>query len=202
MPFRLQQRRDTAANWTSNNPTLAAGEIGIETNPSRFKIGDGTTAWNSLIYTSSQLGYTTTATAAGTTTLTVSSNSQQLFTGTSTQTVVMPVASTMVLGTRFLIENNSTGNVTVNSSGSNLIATVYPGTSIKVISILTSGTDATSWDFEYVGFNTVTGTGNSVLSASPTLTGTVTASGDITLSATNGPGSVTDQLNLLLMGAY
>jgi Major tropism determinant N-terminal domain len=202
MPFRLQQRRDTAANWTSNNPTLAAGEIGIETNTSRFKIGDGTTAWTSLVYTSSQLGYTTTATAAGTTTLTVSSNSQQLFTGTSTQTVVMPVASTMVLGTRFLIENNSTGNLTVNSSGSNLIATVYPGTSIKIISILTSGTDATSWDFEYVGFNAVTGTGNAVLSASPTLTGTVTASGDINLSATNGPGSVTDQLNLLLMGAY
>jgi Major tropism determinant N-terminal domain/Collagen triple helix repeat (20 copies) len=50
MPFRLQQRRDTAANWTSNNPTLAAGEIGIETNTSRLKIGDGTTAWTALAY--------------------------------------------------------------------------------------------------------------------------------------------------------
>ena len=35
----------------------------------------------------------------------------------------------------------------------------------------------------------------------PTLTGTVTASGDIVLSGTNGPGSVTDELMLLLMGA-
>ena len=50
MTSRLQQRRDTAANWTSNNPTLAAGEIGYETDTARFKIGNGTTAWISLAY--------------------------------------------------------------------------------------------------------------------------------------------------------
>jgi hypothetical protein len=51
MTSRLQNRRDTSANWTSNNPTLAAGEIGYETNTGKFKIGDGTTAWTSLGYT-------------------------------------------------------------------------------------------------------------------------------------------------------
>jgi hypothetical protein len=50
MTSRLQNRRDTAANWTSNNPTLAAGEIGLETDTSKFKMGDGTTAWTSLAY--------------------------------------------------------------------------------------------------------------------------------------------------------
>lgn len=50
MTSRLQNRRDTAANWTSNNPTLAAGEIGYETDTAKFKIGDGTTAWSSLAY--------------------------------------------------------------------------------------------------------------------------------------------------------
>lgn len=50
MTTRLQQRRDTAANWTSNNPTLAAGEIGYETDTKKMKIGDGTTAWSSLTY--------------------------------------------------------------------------------------------------------------------------------------------------------
>jgi hypothetical protein len=50
MTSRLQNRRDTAANWTSNNPTLAAGEIGLETDTAKFKMGDGTTAWNSLAY--------------------------------------------------------------------------------------------------------------------------------------------------------
>jgi len=47
---RIQNKRDTAANWTANNPTLLASEIGFETDTSMFKIGDGTTAWNSLNY--------------------------------------------------------------------------------------------------------------------------------------------------------
>ena len=45
-----QQRRDTAANWTSQNPTLLAGELGYETDTGYFKIGDGSTAWTSLGY--------------------------------------------------------------------------------------------------------------------------------------------------------
>jgi hypothetical protein len=59
MTSRLQNRRDTAANWTSNNPTLAAGEIGLETDTAKYKMGDGTTAWNSLAY-----AYTAGATGA------------------------------------------------------------------------------------------------------------------------------------------
>jgi hypothetical protein len=50
MTSRLQNRRDTAANWTANNPTLAAGEMGLETDTSKFKMGNGSTAWNSLAY--------------------------------------------------------------------------------------------------------------------------------------------------------
>ena len=46
----IQIRRDTSANWTSANPTLAAGQPGYETNTGRIKIGDGTTAWTSLPY--------------------------------------------------------------------------------------------------------------------------------------------------------
>lgn len=49
----LQIRRDTAANWSSTNPTLASGEWGLETDTRQYKIGDGVTAWNSLGY---QLG--------------------------------------------------------------------------------------------------------------------------------------------------
>lgn len=48
----IQFRRDTAANWTSANPTLANGEMGIETDTSQYKIGNGSTAWNSLSYSS------------------------------------------------------------------------------------------------------------------------------------------------------
>jgi hypothetical protein len=47
---RILIRRDTAANWTANNPTLAAGEFGHETDTGKLKLGTGAIAWNSLGY--------------------------------------------------------------------------------------------------------------------------------------------------------
>ena len=44
----IQIRRDTEANWTSVNPTLALGEWGYDTTNKVCKIGDGTTPWNTL----------------------------------------------------------------------------------------------------------------------------------------------------------
>tara|TARA_Y100000033_G_scaffold50885_1_gene62684 strand:- start:2244 stop:3404 length:1161 start_codon:yes stop_codon:yes gene_type:complete len=46
----MQQRRDTAANWTSTNPTLLSGEFGYETDTGKFKVGNGSTVWTSLAY--------------------------------------------------------------------------------------------------------------------------------------------------------
>jgi hypothetical protein len=46
----IQIRRGTAAEWTSTNPTLASGEQGFETDTGKMKIGNGSTAWNSLAY--------------------------------------------------------------------------------------------------------------------------------------------------------
>jgi hypothetical protein len=97
-------------------------------------------------------GYTTTATAAGTTTLLASSTLLQFFTGTTTQTIVLPVASTLVVGAQFNIHNNSTGDLTVNSSGGNLVATVTANTTCTFTCILASGTSAASWDADYTGF--------------------------------------------------
>lgn len=50
MAGKIQMRRDTAANWTSVNPILASGEIGLETDTDLFKVGDGVTAWSSRAY--------------------------------------------------------------------------------------------------------------------------------------------------------
>ena len=50
MPVRLQFRRGLAAQWVSVNPVLAEGEFGLVTDTGQFKVGDGTTPWNSLIY--------------------------------------------------------------------------------------------------------------------------------------------------------
>ena len=46
----MKQRYDTAANWTAQNPTLLAGEFGIESDTKRWKVGTGATAWTSLLY--------------------------------------------------------------------------------------------------------------------------------------------------------
>jgi hypothetical protein len=58
MTTRIKQRRDTAANWTTNNPILALGETGWETDTGRVKIGDGTTTWQNLQYAAAGAGHT------------------------------------------------------------------------------------------------------------------------------------------------
>ena len=100
---------------------------------------------------SSRGGYTSTATAAGTTTLTILSNRNQRFTGVTTQTVTMPVASTLAVGARWVIQNKSTGIVTVNSSGGNAIYAIPAATTIEIVCILASGTTAASWDYDWAG---------------------------------------------------
>lgn len=89
--------------------------------------------------------YATTATAAGTTTLTADSLWTQYFTGVTTQTIALPVVSTLVVGHTYLIVNLSTGALTVNSSGGNLVTTVPAGVIAAVRCILVTGTGAASW---------------------------------------------------------
>lgn len=91
-------------------------------------------------------GYTTTATAGGTTTLTVSSTYQQYFTGTLSQTCVLPVASTLVNGASFFIGNSSSGNVTIQTSGGSVLQTISVNTQCIVTCVNSGGgTGAASW---------------------------------------------------------
>jgi len=169
--------------------TIAAGE-------SAFVYFNGT----DYIKVTSDLilgGYATTVTAAGTTTLTSTSAQNQFFTGSSTQTVVLPVAATLILGVAFSIHNNSAGDLTINSSGGNLIATITPNTTFTFTCILTSGTDAASWDSDVTGFTSLlpivrggTGTATPALVAGSG----VTISGswpNQTINATGTGGTVT-----------
>jgi hypothetical protein len=48
MAVKLQFRRDTAANWESNNTILSEGELGLDTTNQRFKIGNGVDGWNDI----------------------------------------------------------------------------------------------------------------------------------------------------------
>lgn len=116
------------------------------------------------------MGFTTTATAAGTTVLTNTSSYYQLFTGSTTQTITLPVTNTLQTGWTFHICNNSTGNLTLNSSGGNLVITILPGSTVMCTCIGTSLTTAADWEAGYTDFSTATGTGAVVLATSPTLT--------------------------------
>ena len=135
-----------------------------------------------------KIGYTTTATAAGTTTLTVSSTYQQFFTGSTTQTIVLPVVSTLVTGLGYFIQNNSSGVLTVQSSGLNTITTVAAGFAALCTCISTSGTSAASWNSDIVGLNTATGT-LVTLAGTETLTNKTLTSPTLTTPALGTPAS-------------
>ena len=47
---RIQLKHGLAASWTERNPVLLAGEIGIETDTLKMKVGDGTSNWKALGY--------------------------------------------------------------------------------------------------------------------------------------------------------
>lgn len=153
VPTLNQNTTGTAANVTGT-VAIANGGTGKTTAPAAM---------------ANLMGYTTTATAAGTTTLTNTSSYYQVFTGTTTQTITLPVTSTLQTGWTFHIANNSTGLLTVNSSGANLVLTIPAGVTAMVTCIGTTLTTAADWEAGYTDFSTITGTGSAVLSTSPTL---------------------------------
>ena len=143
---------------------------------------------------------TTTATAAGTTTLTADSAGIQEFTGTADQICKLPVTSTLTTGFAFKAINNSTGIVTYNSSGGNEVVVLQANTRAKIICIGTTLTTAADWTIsvfanqenpllngEVTGTAVSTTGGNSKLvktdsSGNAALTGGLTAGGDSTIN--------------------
>lgn len=143
-------KNSTTGGFSVVVKTAAGSGVTIPPSSSQWVYSDGTNVVAGLIgnmpFNNVLEGYTTTVTAAGTTTLTVTSTRTQYFTGVTTQTVVLPVTSTLVLGQEFEIVNLSSGALTVNSSGGNLVATVAASSSARIQCILTSGTSAASWN--------------------------------------------------------
>jgi len=169
-----------SANLTFNGTTLTANSLGLTTPLSLTNGGTGSATANGGM--ANLMGFTSTATAAGTTTLDNTSTYYQLFTGSTTQTVVLPVTSTLQTGWTFHICNNSTGALTVNSSGGNLLISVIAGTTVMCTCIGTALTTAADWEAGYTDFSTATGTGSVVLSSSPSFTG-ISATGTLTFSS-------------------
>lgn len=130
---RIEFRRDTAANWTSANPTLLAGEPGFETDTSKLKFGDGSTAWTSLAYystyTSPSHGVLTSAVA------TSGTGDTALFTSTAF------AANTLVSGSALKIRIAG-----VPSTTGTLTFKVHIGTAgtVSDAAVLTTATTAAS----------------------------------------------------------
>ena len=134
-------------------------------------------------------GWATTATSAGTTTLTVTSTYYQRFTGSTTQTVVLPNATTMALGQGFIIDNDSTGNLTLQDGAAGALGIAVPGMAAFVF-LENNSTTAGSWSgYMFVPGGGPTGQvtwGTAGLSmAGQTITSAGAISGT-SLNATNG----------------
>jgi len=180
----------SAAAITSGTLAVAQGGTGVTTSTGTGSVVLNTAPTISLpTIDNIKMGYSSIATAAGTTTLTSASNNYQRFTGSTTQTVVLPVTSTLVAGVAYEIENASTGNLTVNSSGGNLVVTIIPGVTVQCKCIGTTLTTAADWDAEYNEFSTITGTGSVVLNTAPTLTSINVT--NTTVSTSNTTGAIT-----------
>ena len=89
-------------------------------------------------------GYTTTTTASGTTTLTNASSYQQRFIGSAVQTVKLPDATTMAQGQGFIIDNDSSSNLTLQDGASGALGVVVPGMAAYVFNEINT-TVAGNW---------------------------------------------------------
>lgn len=122
-------------------------------------------------------GYATTVTSGATTTLNITSALQQFFTGTSTQSINLPVTSTLALGWNYSITNKSTGNLSVFSSGGNLVYTVLPQTTVMFTCVDTTLATSDAWNAGVTQFGSYTGSGSVVMNIAPFLANVLLSSG-------------------------
>jgi hypothetical protein len=178
---RMAQRYDTAANWTAANPTLLAGEIGVESDTDKIKIGTGSTAWNSLAY--QPWATTPIPVNAGGTGQTTYTNGQLLIGNTTGNTLTK---ATLTAGSGVAI-TNSTGSITV--AASNIVNADISATAEIAVSKLANGTarqllqtDAAGTGVEFASNIDVPGTLD--VTSAATFDNNVIIQGDLTVNGT------------------
>jgi hypothetical protein len=199
----------------SGSPITSSGTLAVSYSGTALPIANGGTAVTSVTTASTATawagwdanknmsannfieGYATTATAAGTTALVVGSADLQYFTGTTTQTVTMPVTSGLVTGMSWTIVNLSTGVVTVQSSGANTIQAMAANTQLVLTCIGTTHTTTVDWNWIYTPAQAALPTAGITA-----LTGDVTASGtgSVATTAAATQNNITSIPNLATVG--
>jgi len=130
----IQFRRDTAANWSSANPILAQGELGLVTDTGAYKIGDGILNWNTLTYNQLQPQVSTltmtnqqdpTTPGAGTTVIygrSVSGRSMPKFIGPSG--LDSPLQPAIFQNSIWLVQPNTTSSVSAIGGAVTSVGTI------------------------------------------------------------------------------
>lgn len=229
----IQFRRGTAAQWSSTNPVLASGELGYETDTGNFKIGNGSSAWNSLlvlngITADSTATFTNKTISADNNTISgiaassfVVTNSSGYIDGSAAQKAiptgtVVGTSDSQTLTNKTISGSDNTLSNIANSSLTNSSVTVN-GTAIALgasgtvtVPVSTGITGLGSGVATFLAtpssanlasaVTDETGSGALVFGTSPTIGGTLTASGQINMTATNGFGNLQDYQTLNLMG--
>ena len=147
---------------------VSAPSLTLSTTPLAFASGGtGATTAGSALAKITPIA--TTVTSATPVTLTNTSANYQIFTGSTTQTILLPVTSTLETGWTFSLCNNSSATLVVQTSaGTTLFAAVPVGTTLFVKCIATGSTAVTDWEANITEFSTNSGTGSVVLNGNPT----------------------------------
>lgn len=204
--------RTKLASGTADH-VLINNATGVMSSEAQLHPSRGGTGESTLIAARRVLdGFTTIATAGGTTTLSATTSTyNQVFTGTQNQTITLPATSALNTGGGYLIVNNSTGTLTVQTSVPATLGTIPSGASARVMVLNTTTNLVADWEFAYAEFMSLTGTGSTVVVQSsprivnPTLAGVTysTATTHIAGTSNQGSGAMPDSvvINVTSVGA-
>jgi len=164
-------RNDTASNWTTEDPVLSKGEIGVEIDTNKFKFGDGISTWSNLDY-------------AGTVVAASNTNGNIKIDGTETTVYTLPVGGSAIGGVKTTASGagtvaiDSNGAMGLNSSG--VTAGTYEKVTVDAHGVVTSGANLSASDIPNLTLSKITDAGTAAAA------NTGTSSGNVPVLDSNG----------------
>lgn len=198
---RFQLRADTAANWTSVNPVLLNNEFGLETDTKKLKVGNGSTAWNSLAYFPSIVSG---GTVLGN--LEIGTTGTLTFEGSTADGFETTLAVANPTADRTITLPNQSGNVIVSGNASIVNADISASAEIAVSKLADGAarqllqTDAAGTGVEWTDNVDIPGTLD--VTGAATFDAAVTIAGDLTVNGTttniNTQNLVVEDKNIII----